>query len=122
MTRDDSTGGWAAVSGGGLSFVGLRRLSTFTSPSTAADGSGGVVSSAPLVVTLPSSKKKTKVQYMITGHRISDESVSSGFADYQTVSISRRLGSASVDKIRDKYGTPIGRAGVILRTDLIIVS
>ncbi|OWA55093.1 putative Sprouty-related, EVH1 domain-containing protein 1 [Hypsibius exemplaris] len=93
MTRDDSTGGWAPVPGGGMSFVALRRLSTFvtptstsspalsSSPTTAAAAAAPFTAAAAALeetvpLTLPvSAKKGTKVQYLITGHRISDESV-----------------------------------------------
>ena len=52
MTRDDSTGGWVPMGGGGMSIVGLRKL---------------VVSNG----------EDLRHEYHIHGQRIVDESVSS---------------------------------------------
>jgi hypothetical protein len=54
MTRDDSSGGWVPMGGGGLSNVGLRRLSR--------PGNNG--EETPLT------------EYLIYGERIVDKSVS----------------------------------------------
>lgn len=54
MTRDDSSGGWVPMGGGGLSNVGLRRLSR---PSNNGE-------ETPLT------------EYLIYGERIVDKSVS----------------------------------------------
>ena len=51
MSRDDSSGGWVPVAGGGMSIVALRRISIETD-----DG--------------------TEVTHKITGHRQSDGFVS----------------------------------------------
>ncbi|GAV08134.1 hypothetical protein RvY_17872 [Ramazzottius varieornatus] len=59
MTRDDSSGGWVPVAGGGMSLVGLRRISVFAPENQ------------PSPLALPTSR----VQFVITGHRLSDESV-----------------------------------------------
>lgn len=64
MTRDDSTGGWVPVGGGGLSYVALRKISVFSIPSGD---------------TLPNgTTAEPKVEFLITGHRISDNVVSRG--------------------------------------------
>lgn len=52
MTRDDSTGGWVPMGGGGLSIVGLRKMTI------AVNGN-----------------KDTRIQYHIFGKKIVDESV-----------------------------------------------
>ncbi len=51
MTRDDSTGGWVPMGGGGMSIVGLRKL---------------VINTADDI----------KHEYLIHGQRIADQSVS----------------------------------------------
>ena len=51
MTRDDSTGGWVPMGGGGMSIVGLRKL---------------VISTADDI----------RHEYLIHGQRIADQSVS----------------------------------------------
>lgn len=53
MTRDDSKGGWVPMGGGGLSIVGLQKM-------TISSGNGH--NGCP--------------QYLIFGQRISDQSVS----------------------------------------------
>ena len=52
MTRDDSTGGWVPMGGGGMSIVGLRKL----------------------VIT--SNGDDIRHEYLIHGQRIADQSVS----------------------------------------------
>lgn len=51
MTRDDSKGGWVPVEGGGMSVVGLQKL-------------------------LPSGKDNGCHEYVICGHRMTDNAVS----------------------------------------------
>jgi sprouty-related EVH1 domain-containing protein len=52
MMRDDSTGGWLPMGGGGLSNVSVRKR------------------------TIPCDRDECKHEYLIFGKRISDESVS----------------------------------------------
>ncbi|XP_055333429.1 sprouty-related, EVH1 domain-containing protein 1-like isoform X2 [Paramacrobiotus metropolitanus] len=59
MTRDDSTGGWVPVGGGGLSYVELRRIALLAGESTN-------VSDQPA---------KPKIEFLIIGRRITDNSV-----------------------------------------------
>lgn len=98
MTRDDSSGGWVPLSGGGLANVSVRRratssgngttntngntttstitnLSTGTSPNNSGNSSGasqGHGSSS----TSPPSAAKRRHEYLIYGKRITDQSVS----------------------------------------------
>ena len=51
MTRDDSTGGWVPMGGGGMSIVGLRKL------------------------VIPGAED-VRHEYLIHGERIADQSVS----------------------------------------------
>ncbi|XP_064600580.1 sprouty-related, EVH1 domain-containing protein 2-like [Liolophura sinensis] len=53
MTRDDSTGGWVPMEGGGLSLVGLKKL----------------------LLTTTGSESDTRSEYLIFGQRIADDSV-----------------------------------------------
>lgn len=55
MTRDDSTGGWVPMGGGGLSNVSVRKRGLSSDP------------------TIPDDVKH---EYLIFGKRISDQSVS----------------------------------------------
>ena len=52
MTRDDSTGGWVPMGGGGMSNVGLRKL------------------------VISTGAEDLRKEYLIHGQRIADESVS----------------------------------------------
>lgn len=58
MTRDDSTGGWVPMGGGGLSNVSVRKRGLSSDP------------------TIPDDVKH---EYLIFGKRISDQSVSCSF-------------------------------------------
>jgi sprouty-related EVH1 domain-containing protein len=60
MSRDDSSGGWVPLGGGGLSNVSVRKRPR-PSPSTAPG---------------PDPSSKPKHDYLIYGKRISDQSVS----------------------------------------------
>ncbi|XP_076175890.1 sprouty-related protein with EVH-1 domain isoform X3 [Ptiloglossa arizonensis] len=67
MTRDDSSGGWVPLSGGGLANVSVRRRAT--SSAIATSQSHGSSSSSP-----PGAPKK-RHEYLIYGKRITDQSV-----------------------------------------------
>lgn len=54
MTRDDSTGGWVPMGGGGMSIVGLRKL-------------------------IVSNGEDLRHEYHIHGQRMLDQSVSTNF-------------------------------------------
>lgn len=60
MSRDDSSGGWVPLGGGGLSNVSVRKKPR---PS-------------PSAVSGPDLSSKPKHDYLIYGKRISDQSVS----------------------------------------------
>lgn len=62
MTRDDSSGGWVPVGGGGLSYVALRKVTRFSAESQPS-------SALPV---------KTKTEFVITGNKTTDDSVSFG--------------------------------------------
>ncbi|XP_076295959.1 sprouty-related protein with EVH-1 domain isoform X4 [Lasioglossum baleicum] len=67
MTRDDSSGGWVPLSGGGLANVSVRRRATSSAVTTTQ--SHGSSSSSPLGAT------KKRHEYLIYGKRITDQSV-----------------------------------------------
>ncbi|XP_076676937.1 sprouty-related protein with EVH-1 domain isoform X3 [Andrena cerasifolii] len=67
MTRDDSSGGWVPLSGGGLANVSVRRRPTCSVVATSQ--SHGSSSSSP-----PGATKK-RHEYLIYGKRITDQSV-----------------------------------------------
>ncbi|GFR67561.1 sprouty-related, EVH1 domain-containing protein 2 [Elysia marginata] len=75
MTRDDSTGGWVPVGGGGLSRVRLCKLSPPEGSSAGVSGGGGSNSGGPM--GLPGDQAsdtayRIKPEYVIHGVRISD--------------------------------------------------
>ncbi|XP_076236556.1 sprouty-related protein with EVH-1 domain isoform X3 [Calliopsis andreniformis] len=67
MTRDDSSGGWVPLSGGGLANVSVRRRPTSSAVTTTQ--SHGSSNSSP-----PGATKK-RHEYLIYGKRITDQSV-----------------------------------------------
>lgn len=101
MTRDDSSGGWVPLSGGGLANVSVRRRatsssgtgstnvgttsvtngsSTGTSPNNSGNVSGAgttdmTAASQSSSSTSPPSAAKKKHEYLIYGKRITDQSV-----------------------------------------------
>lgn len=102
MTRDDSSGGWVPLSGGGLANVSVRRrpiTSTGTHQSGATNGTGtaatttvtpapSTTNSAHSVTTTPNCQghgssstsppgaPRRRHEYLIYGKRITDQSVS----------------------------------------------
>ncbi|XP_063980662.1 sprouty-related, EVH1 domain-containing protein 1 isoform X2 [Diachasmimorpha longicaudata] len=88
MTRDDSSGGWVPLSGGGLANVSVRRrapsagsgcstaigTSCGAASANAAPGSSPGNNSAPLSTSPPSAAKR-RHEYLIYGKRITDQSV-----------------------------------------------
>ncbi|KZC09985.1 Sprouty-related, EVH1 domain-containing protein 2, partial [Dufourea novaeangliae] len=67
MTRDDSSGGWVPLGGGGLANVSVRRRATSSAVTTTQ--SHGSSSSSP-----PGATKK-RHEYLIYGKRITDQAV-----------------------------------------------
>ena len=67
MTRDESTGGWVPMGGGGLSNVKLCKLTQVED-----QGSNG----EQQLSTSVSEKYRIKPEYVIYGERIADNSVS----------------------------------------------
>ncbi|XP_031836186.1 sprouty-related protein with EVH-1 domain isoform X4 [Nomia melanderi] len=67
MTRDDSSGGWVPLSGGGLANVSVRRRATSSAVTTTQ--SHGSSNNSPLGAT------KKRHEYLIYGKRITDQSV-----------------------------------------------
>lgn len=99
MTRDDSSGGWVPLSGGGLANVSVRRRTPLTNsghPPGSANGTGGISASTPATPSSntdtnsdhgttnmsPPSAAKRRHEYLIYGIRIKDQSVIYIFFDY----------------------------------------
>lgn len=82
MTRDDSSGGWVPMDGGGLSNVSVRKRAL---PSLADGGAGGP--GPPSVICQCSVQQH---EYLILGKRISDQTVT------QPVPAARRSSHALV--------------------------
>lgn len=102
MTRDDSSGGWVPLSGGGLANVSVRRrpiassgscstngtsISTTTSSSTAVSPVPSTTNARHSVIltsdtqghgssSSPPGGQNKKYEYLIYGKRITDQSVS----------------------------------------------
>lgn len=91
MTRDDSSGGWVPLSGGGLANVSVRRrvISSGVHQNTNNTNNGTSISNTNNSVhsvsntsqthgsnTSPPSANKRKHEYLIYGKRITDQSVS----------------------------------------------
>ena len=75
MTRDDSSGGWLPLAGGGLSCVTVYKVSRAEdSGSTHSGGSSSSSSSSSLSPCSPSSP--TSVEFLIKGERLKDKLVS----------------------------------------------
>nr|CAI5851659.1 unnamed protein product [Callosobruchus analis] len=74
MSRDDSSGGWVPLGGGGLSNVSVRKRPRPVPPPTTqapnADTNGAATAAAA------AANAKPKHDYLIYGKRISDDSVS----------------------------------------------
>ncbi|XP_011302583.1 sprouty-related, EVH1 domain-containing protein 3 isoform X1 [Fopius arisanus] len=96
MTRDDSSGGWVPLSGGGLANVSVRRRAASGGSCSTATGASSTTSStnptagsspsnnpAPVAIsqshgtlsTSPPSTAKRRHEYLIYGKRITDQSV-----------------------------------------------
>lgn len=77
MTRDDSSGGWLALGGGGLSCVTVYKVSrTEDNGSTHSGGSGGSSSNLSPCSHSPSpSPGPSAVEFHIKGERLKDKLV-----------------------------------------------
>ncbi|XP_015190920.1 PREDICTED: sprouty-related, EVH1 domain-containing protein 2 isoform X1 [Polistes dominula] len=90
MTRDDSSGGWVPLSGGGLANVSVRRRATSVSGLQSNNTNGTSISTSNVNTTTssttvnaqghgsstsPPSATKRKHEYLIYGKRITDQSV-----------------------------------------------
>lgn len=97
MTRDDSSGGWVPLSGGGLANVSVRRRSISISGPQSNNTNGTSISTSNVTTTTtsttnslssttvdaqdhgsstsPPSATKRKHEYLIFGKRITDQSV-----------------------------------------------
>lgn len=72
MTRDDSSGGWLPLGGGGLSCVTVYKISRAEdSSSTHSGGSGSSSNPSPC----SPSPSPTTVEFLIKGERLKDKSV-----------------------------------------------
>jgi len=95
MTRDDSSGGWVPLSGGGLANVSVRRrvtpsgvhqinntngttISTTTNPTYSISNTAVSLQSHGSSNLSPPGANKKKHEYLIYGKRIIDQSVSLG--------------------------------------------
>ena len=78
MTRDDSTGGWVPMGGGGLSRVRLCKLSPPEGSSAGVSGGGGTNSGTVGLSGDQASDTayRIKPEYVIQGVRIADNAVS----------------------------------------------
>jgi len=81
MTRDDSSGGWVPLSGGGLANVSVRRRvsssgihQTNNANGTAHSTAVGPQNHGSSSISPPSANKR-KHEYLIYGKRITDQSV-----------------------------------------------
>ncbi|KAI4493929.1 hypothetical protein M0804_002105 [Polistes exclamans] len=90
MTRDDSSGGWVPLSGGGLANVSVRRRATSVGGLQSNNTNGTSISTSNVNTTTlsttvnaqghgsstsPPSATKKKHEYLIFGKRITDQSV-----------------------------------------------
>ncbi|XP_014228030.1 sprouty-related, EVH1 domain-containing protein 1 isoform X1 [Trichogramma pretiosum] len=82
MTRDDSTGGWLPLSGGGLAIVSVRRRPVAINVLNGSENNtsekiqntnNGPTSTAPTIT--PTHMPKKRHEYLIHGKRITDQSV-----------------------------------------------
>lgn len=99
MTRDDSSGGWVPLSGGGLANVSVRRRLVASSGTSSTNGTGIPATTTSSVNPVPSTNvdhsmistnnsqshgssssppggQNKKHEYLIYGKRITDQSVS----------------------------------------------
>jgi len=84
MTRDDSSGGWVPLSGGGLANVSVRRRVTSSGIHQTNNANGTGISAHSTAVgpqnhgsssISPPGANKRKHEYLIYGKRITDQSV-----------------------------------------------